>query len=452
MRHDEDTATGSGRAGVLASFRGMRFGVVGLAFLAVLLDGFDSASLSFVLPSLAEQWGIASADFTPAVVLTNIGVVLGYLASGRLAVRLGLRRMLIAGTVLFGVGSLATALVLPLQSLTALSTVRLVTGLGLGVVLPGAVSLATAHHPDRQRQSVSVTVTLGLAFGGTVAGVFGSSMLASVGATGVFWIGGALPLLLAVVMGRWLPAAPVPVAVEGTVAADGTVAVSGADSSAGAAREARVGALFAPGLRAATVLLWIFAFLVFIASYTLQSWVPTLLTGYGFSASQAPIGLAFLSFGGVVGGIVLLLLSARRGIRFALMVMPVIGAVSMVAAATVGTDHTALLLALAGSGAGVTASQIGQLTLAVAMYPAATRTAGVGWAAALGRVGSIVGPATAGVLLALSLPGDDIVLLTAIPVVVAAASAAVLWRLPHAADRTDGAADTEREEREVTAR
>ncbi|MFF9453138.1 MFS transporter [Streptomyces flaveolus] len=424
----------------------MRFGVVGLAFLAVLLDGFDSASLSFVLPSLAEQWGVGSADFTPAVVLTNIGVVLGYLASGRLAVRLGLRRMLIAGTVLFAAGSMATALVLPMQSLTALSTVRLITGLGLGVVLPGSVSLATAHHPDGQRQTVSVTVTLGLAFGGTVAGAFGSSMLASVGATGVFWIGGALPLLLAVLMGRWLPAAPAP------VAADSGVTAPGADESAAASREARVGALFVPGLRAATVLLWLFAFLVFIASYTLQSWVPTLLTGYGFSASQAPIGLAFLSFGGVVGGIVLLLLAARKGITFALMVMPVIGAVSMVAAATVGTDQAALLLALAGSGAGVTASQIGQLTLAVAMYPPATRTAGVGWAAALGRVGSIVGPATAGILLALSLPGDDIVLLTAVPVVVAAVSAAVLWRLSRAADRTGEAGDTEREQREVAAR
>lgn len=168
--------------------------------------------------------------------------------------------------------------------------------------------------------------------------------------------------------------------------------------------------------------------------------------------SQAPIGLAFLSLGGVIGGIVLLLLAARKGITFALMVMPAIGAVSMVAAATVGTDHTALLLALAGSGAGVTASQIGQLTLAVAMYSSATRTAGVGWAAALGRVDSIVGPATAGILLALSLPGDDIVLLTAIPVVVAAVSAAVLWRLPHAADRTGGAEDAERKQREVTAR
>ncbi|WAP54555.1 MFS transporter [Streptomyces sp. S465] len=446
MRDGERMATGSGRGGVLASLRGMRFDVVGLAFLAVLLDGFDSASLSFVLPSLAEQWGVTSADFTPTVVLTNIGVVLGYLASGTLAVRLGLRRMLIAGTLLFAAGSLVTALVLPAQSLTALSAVRLVTGLGLGVVLPGAVSLATAHHPDRQRQSVSVTVTLGLAFGGTVAGVFGSSMLASVGTTGVFWIGGALPLPLAALMARRLPAAPAP------VASDSTAPAPGADDPATAAREARVGALFAPGLRAATLLLWTFAFLVFIASYTLQSWVPTLLTGYGFSASQAPIGLAFLSFGGVIGGIVLLLLAARKGIAFALMVMPAIGAVSMVAASTVGTDPTALLLALAGSGAGVTASQIGQLTLAVAMYPSATRTAGVGWAAALGRVGSIVGPAAASVLLALSLPGDDIVLLTAIPVVVAAVSAAVLWRLPHAADRTGGTEDAERKQREVTAR
>ncbi|KAA9159651.1 MFS transporter [Amycolatopsis acidicola] len=389
--------------------RSVRWGVVVLGFLAVLLDGFDAASLSFVLPSLAKQWGIAAAAFTPAVVITNIGVVLGYLASGSLGARIGLRRMVVSGVVVFALGSIGTALVLPAESVVLLSVVRVLTGLGLGVVLPGSVSLATEHNPANRRQLVSVAVTLGLASGGTVAGVFGSKLLTSVGVSGVFWIGGGLPLLLAAVMWWRLP--------------DSAGEVTETE-------EARVGRLFAPGLRVTTILLWSFAFLVFIASYTLQSWVPTLLTGYGFSASQAPIGLAFLSFGGVVGGIVLFLLAARVGIAPALVVMPVIGVLSMLAAATLGMNDLALLFALGGAGAGVTASQIGQLTLAVALYAPGTRTTGVGWAAALGRIGSIVGPGVAGILLAFALPGKDIVLLTTIPVLVAAGCAALLWRLP----------------------
>ncbi|HWN31381.1 MAG TPA: hypothetical protein VNP03_01505, partial [Pseudonocardia sp.] len=74
-------------------------------------------------------------------------------------------------------------------------------------------------------------------------------------------------------------------------------------------------------------------------------------------------------------------------------------------------------------------SQIGQLTLAVSLYSTGTRTTGVGWAAALGRAGSIVGPGVAGILIGLALAGKDIVLITAVPVVIAAACATAIWRI-----------------------
>lgn len=390
----------------------VRWGVVGMCFLAVLLDGFDAAALAIVIPSLVPSWGVQAAAFTPALVLTNIGVVAGYMLAGSLGARFGTRRVLAAAVVLVGIGSLITAAVLPAHSIALLSVVRIVTGLGLGVVLPTAVTLATVHNPPRRRQLVSVAVTLGLASGGAVAGVFGGMLLRSIGVSGIFWLGGGLPLVLAVVMLMTLP----------------RTAPAVAPSTA--AREAGVGRLFEPGMRSTTLLLWAFAFLVFIAAYTLQSWVPTLLTGFGFAPTDAPVGLAFLNIGGVVGGLVLLALAPRIGIAAALVVMPLFGVVAMVVASTAGLGGTGLLLLLACAGAGVTAGQIGQLTLAVALYPEGSRTTGVGWAAALGRIGSIVGPALAGVLLALALPGSTIVLLTTIPVLVAALCAGVLWRRP----------------------
>jgi MFS transporter, AAHS family, 4-hydroxybenzoate transporter len=389
----------------------VRWLVVVLAFLAVLLDGFDAATLSIVVPTLSTQWGLAPAFFTTPLVLTNIGVVIGYLSCGWLGARFGRRTMLISGVALFALMTGATALALPAESIAALSTLRFATGLGLGMALPLAVSLATDHSPDRRRELVAVIVTLGLTSGSTVGGLLGGRLLIGIGSTGIFWVAAVLPLLLAVVLIFGMPEPP--------------RLRSGAESR----HEARLARLFVPELRATTTMLWTFAFLVFIASYTLTSWVPTLLVGYGFSPTRAPIGLAAVSFGGLLGGLALIPLAARFGITRALIVMPTVGAICMIVAARVELSDGALLAVLGGAGAGVVSSQIGQLTLAVSLYSTGTRTTGVGWAAALGRAGSIVGPGVAGILIGLALAGKDIVLITAIPVVAAAACATAIWRV-----------------------
>jgi AAHS family 4-hydroxybenzoate transporter-like MFS transporter len=385
--------------------------VLVLAFLAVLLDGFDTAALAFVVPTLAVEWGTSPAAFTAPLVLTNLGVVVGYLSCGALSARIGRRRLLISGVVTFALGTLLVVVVLPTHSVALLAVIRLLTGFGLGSVLPAAVSFATEFSSARRREVVAVTVTLGLASGATLGGFFGGRLITTVGAAGVFVVAGLLPLLLAGVRAWWLPAEP---AVRGTADAE--------------RHEAKVGRLFDPGLRASTGLLWVFSFLVFIASYTLTSWVPTLLTGYGFSPAEAPLGLAFVSLGGVLGGILLIPLAARVGIAPALVLMPVIGIVGVVLAARAPLGQLPLLLVLGVAGLGITASQIGQLTLAVALYPAGTRTTGVGWAAALGRAGAIVGPGIAGILIGLALPGSAIIGLSGAPVLVAAVCAVVLWR------------------------
>lgn len=387
----------------------VRWHIVTLAFLAVLLDGFDAASLSVVVPTLAKQWGTTPASFTAPLVLTNIGVVLGYLSCGRLGARYGRRPMLIAGVVLFAVLTGATALALPAESITALTVLRFGTGLGLGMVLPLSVALATDHSPDRRRELVAVIVTLGLTSGSTVGGLLAGRLLVGIGATGIFWAAAIAPLLLAVVLVVAMPEPPA------------------RQTGAAARHDAKLARLFAPELRATTSMLWTFAFLVFIAAYTLTSWVPTLLVGYGFSPTQAPIGLAYVSSGGLLGGLALIPLAARLGITRTLILMPTLGAICMVVAARVQLSDGALLLVLGGAGAGLVASQIGQLTLAVTLYSAGTRTTGVGWAAALGRAGSIVGPGIAGILIALALGGRDIVLITTVPVVVAAACATAIW-------------------------
>jgi MFS family permease len=59
-----------------------------------------------------------------------------------------------------------------------------------------------------------------------------------------------------------------------------------------------------------------------------------------------------------------------------------------------------LLLIFALLGFGIQGGFVGLYTLSARLYPAMFRTTGVGWAMGAGRVGGIVGPALAGVLIA----------------------------------------------------
>lgn len=391
--------------------RSIHWPVVILCFLAVLLDGFDTAALAFAIPTLAQEWELEPAAFTLPLVLTNIGAVLGYLSAGFLGSRVGSRRLLIYSVLLFAAGTLLTALILPLESIPLLTALRLLTGLGLGMALPSGITIATKHSALRRREVVSIMVTTGLGFGSVIGGIFGGRMINGIGVAGVFWIGGLLPLVLAGVM-TWLLPAEIPLG----------------DAAGTARQEAKVGRLFDPALRWNTALIWAFSFLIFIAGYTLLSWTPTLLTGYGFSATEAPIGLAAVSTGSIIGSILLIFVAAKLGITRALLLLPLIGAVCLVLAGSVTLSDGLLLLVLSGAGLGVIASQGGQLALAVWLYPVGSRTTGVGWAAALGRAGSIIGPGVVGALLALALSAADIILLATIPVLGALVCAIVLWR------------------------
>jgi AAHS family 4-hydroxybenzoate transporter-like MFS transporter len=73
--------------------------------------------------------------------------------------KLGTRNVIFSAVVVFTLGSLLTAWS---GSIVELTILRFVTGLGLGAVLPAAVSHATAVNPGRLRQSIAVVVMTGI--------------------------------------------------------------------------------------------------------------------------------------------------------------------------------------------------------------------------------------------------------------------------------------------------
>ena len=80
-------------------FSGYQYLIFALCFLIVLLDGFDTASIGYIAPSLVKEWGVSRPALAPVLSAALFGLAFGALSAGPLADRLGRKRLLI-GAVL----------------------------------------------------------------------------------------------------------------------------------------------------------------------------------------------------------------------------------------------------------------------------------------------------------------------------------------------------------------
>ena len=112
--------------------------IVLLGFLIVAVDGFDTAAIGYIAPSLVQEWGVPKSMLGPVLSAALFGLAIGGLAGGPVADRLGRKLVLVVSVFFFGVWSLVSAYA---TSLEALTVFRFLTGLGLGAAMPNAVTL-----------------------------------------------------------------------------------------------------------------------------------------------------------------------------------------------------------------------------------------------------------------------------------------------------------------------
>ncbi|MFM9551537.1 MULTISPECIES: MFS transporter [Streptomyces] len=157
--------------------RWLILGVICLAQLTVLLD---NTVLNVAIPSLTEELGAATSDIQwmiNAYSLVQSGLLL---TAGSAADRYGRKKMLIAGLVLFGIGSLVAGLA---QSTGQLIAAR--AGMGVGGALLLTTTLAVAMQiftPAEQPKAIGIWAAVN-ALGFAAGPLLGGFML------GHFWWG-----------------------------------------------------------------------------------------------------------------------------------------------------------------------------------------------------------------------------------------------------------------------
>jgi len=136
--------------------------VFAISFFVILIDGFDTAAIGYIAPSLINEWHITKPDLAPVLSAALAGLAVGAILIGPIADRLGRKYLLCGMVFLFGLSSLVSA---SSANLAELVMWRFVTGLGLGAAMPLAVTLANEFAPTRRRALLTSAMFTGFPLG-----------------------------------------------------------------------------------------------------------------------------------------------------------------------------------------------------------------------------------------------------------------------------------------------
>jgi AAHS family 4-hydroxybenzoate transporter-like MFS transporter len=373
-----------------------------LAALAMILDGFDGQLIGFAIPSIMKEWGVTREAFSTAVASGLFGMAIGSVAAGYIADRIGRRLLLVASVFLFGG---ATVLIGFAPDVGAITAIRFFAGLGIGAALPSASTMTAEYTPKRLRTlAVSATIIC-YPLGGMLAGLFAGQMLPAAGWRPLFFVGGAIPMVYAVVLfftlgesprylarvqARWeeLRAILARMAIEvpaGLGFHDGQQEESGE-------QRATFSTLFSAAYLRDTAGMWICFFMTLLSIYSAFSWLPTMLTAEGLSPKLAGMGLTAYNLGGVIGAIACAIAINRYGSRASMMVFCLMAVVTAFAlkGVDVRTDTDTFLLGLGVHGLFMNAVQTTSYALCAHLYPTWMRATGTASALSFGRLGAIL--------------------------------------------------------------
>ena len=170
--------------------------------MCLIMDGFDVQAIGYVAPKLIEEWRISGALLGSVLSAALVGLLFGSILLSMLADRIGRRLVLIGACLFFSVVTLLTARV---QSVRELLAIQFIAGLGLGSVMPNALALVGEHCPPRVRVAAIVIVGTGFTAGAMVSGIVSFWLIPRFGWRPIFYMGGAVPLLIGTFMLFLLP-------------------------------------------------------------------------------------------------------------------------------------------------------------------------------------------------------------------------------------------------------
>lgn len=380
-------------------FSGFQWLVFAICFVIVLLDGFDTAAIGFIAPSLVAEWGISRPALAPVLSAALFGLAAGALVAGPLSDRVGRRLMLIMSVAVFGAACLASSYAGTIGQLTAL---RFITGLGLGAAMPNAVTLMSEFCPDNRRAAIVNLMFCGFPLGAAFGGFLAAWMIPNFGWRSVLQLGGVAPLALLVLLVlvlpesvRYMVARKQPAEKVRRVLARITghpieAAEFVASEKAGAAEHNGLRLVLSRRFLVGSVMLWLAYFMGLVIFYASINWMPLLLKEAGLTPKSATLISALFPLGGI-GAVLCGMLMDKFNANRVIAICYALTAVSVYCIGQAVGNVGLLVLVVFVAGVLMNTAQSSMPALAAAFYPTQGRGTGVAWMLGIGRFGGIAG-------------------------------------------------------------
>lgn len=392
----------------LTSYQRWIFGIIATAWF---FDSMDLAALTFVLGSIRQTFGLSTAEAGLLSSMSFLGMFIGAASAGLLADRFGRARVFQVSMIFWGLGSLCCGLS---TTAIALGASRLLLGFGMGMEFPVAQSMVSEIMPARNRGRYIAFLEGFWPLGFIASGLLTYFVLQAADWRWVF-IMQAIPAVFVLVVRRYVPESPRWLASHGySERAEATVRDIesrvrdrlGSKELPPVVRQAAAPASEVTGLRTLfsgiyakrTAMLWTLWFFALLGFYGLTTWLGALLQAKGFPITKSVFYTILISLAGIPGFLVSAWLVESWGRKATLVMNLLCGAIACHFYGS-AADQTQLIIA----GLCMQFFLFGMWSALYAytpeLYPTHVRATGTGFASAIGRIGSLIGPYVIGVIL-----------------------------------------------------
>lgn len=373
-----------------------------LSGLCWVLAAYGVAVIGFLLPSIRAEWGISAGQLGLLASITMVGMLIGSVAAGILSDRCG-RRTTLTWTLLYlGLVFLVSAAAWNYPTLIAL---RLLTGMGLGAIMPVSSTLIAEFSPVRYRGAMSVVMNAGWGLGGTFAALVGYSLVLQQGWRPALLIGG-LALIVSPLVHFYLPESLRYLLRKGRLAEVqrevSRLRLQVDVASPEPAREAprseqddRGGGIWSPSFARLTLSIWLLWTALNFLYQGAFVWLPTLLASVQMSAGRSFLLTLLISLGQIPGTLIVAYLADRMSRRRLLAAsLALLGAATFLLGLSQRDGWVLttgfLLMVFNGMAWGLAYPFSSEL------YPTRMRGSAAGWATGIGRLGGVAAPVIVG--------------------------------------------------------
>jgi MFS transporter, AAHS family, 4-hydroxybenzoate transporter len=406
-----------------------------IAFIVVMVDGYDIGAAAFAAPALIREWHVDPRALGGMFSAGLFAGLFGPPLLGWVADHYGRRSAIIGGAFFFGAFTLAAVLA---QNLPTLIALRFIAGLGISGILPITVALINEYAPRRVRATLFVLMFSGITFGGGLPGIVAAKYMATYGWQILFWVGGILPILAAILVMVALPESIKYLSLKGnrnrdlvrllgqmqpglSVDPNAHFVIGNEDNR----QNFSYGAIFKGRLAWITPMFWLSNAINLMIFYFVNQWIPTILSNNGVPVEHAGLAITAFQFAGTLGGLVIM----RPLDKYGFLPVPILFAIAIPVVACIGLpglSEGVTFALVAASGFCLLGLQFGNIASETNMYPTYIRSWGVGSCFGAGRVGSVIGPIVGGFLISMQLPLQQLFFIAAIPLVIGLVNAIIL--------------------------